>query len=86
MPNATFDQTAPATGAVSVTPSNTDNLADGSCRALWIGGAGSGNLSVLMADGTTGVFSGVPGGLLLPISVLRVNLTGTDVTGIVALY
>lgn len=85
MPTAVVDASGPAIGALSVTPSDTVNFPDGACRALWIGGAGSGNLSVLMADGSTGIFAGVPVGLL-PLSVLRVNAAGTDVTAIDALY
>jgi hypothetical protein len=85
MPAAIVQFSAPAVGAANVTPSDTVSFANGACRSLWIGGAGSGNLSVLMADGTTGTFSGVPVGIM-PISCVRVNSTGTDVTAIDALY
>ena len=70
--------------AAAVTPHDSTNLVD-TTKALWIGGAGSGNLSVLMAGGETVDFDGVPVGIL-PICVQRVNATGTDVTNIVALW
>jgi len=85
MPMPIVNTAGPFVGSVTVTPSDTVNFVDGACRSLWIGGVGSGNLSVLMSDGTTGTFSGVTVGIL-PLSVLRVNSTGTDVTGIDALY
>ena len=85
MATAVVSSNQPYIGAVAVTPSDTTNFAEGACRALWIGGAGAGNLSVLMADGSTGIFAGVPVGIL-SISCIRVNSTGTDVVNIDALY
>lgn len=80
---ANLPHTAPAVGATAVTPSDSVDL-DPRPRALWIGGAGSGNLKVDMANGDTVTFAGVPVGLF-PIAVTRVYATGTDVTNIVAL-
>ena len=45
----------------------------------------AGNVSVVMADGTTAVLSAVPAGMLLPLRVTRVNATSTTATLIVAL-
>lgn len=71
--------------AVPVTPSNTDDIRPGFISdALWIGGAGDGTLSVVMADGKTVAFAAVTTGRL-PLAVRRVNSTGTGVTNIVAL-
>lgn len=70
--------------AIAVTPSDTTVLAP--TRALYIGGAGSGGLSVVMADGRTAAFAGLTVNTVLPISVTKVRSTGTDVTSIVALY
>ena len=71
----------PAEEAVVVTPHDSNNLL-APARALWVGV--SGDVSVEMIGiGSAIVFKGVQG--LLPVSVTRVNSTGTDATDIVAL-
>jgi hypothetical protein len=78
----------PASGAFAVTPSDSANLAQAS-RGLWIGGAG--NVNVYMSaeanrnTPTAVLFSGIPAGTLLPISVYRVLSASTTATLIVAL-
>ncbi len=74
--------TSPASIAEAVTPSDSTDLTNVS-RALWIGGAG--NISVIMANGSTVLFSGVPAGTLLPLRVSRVRSTSTTATLIVAI-
>ena len=74
--------TMPYTHAVAVTPSDTLTLATAS-RALWIGSTGT--LTVVMSDGYTVEFQGVPSGFLLPIICLQVKNTGTSASNIVAL-
>lgn len=79
------------------TPSDANDLvSDGAnakgyqrSTAVWVGGAGA--LSVIMADGNAGtpetvLFSGIPAGTLLPISVRRIRATGTTATLIVPLF
>jgi len=66
-----------------VAPSDATDL-DFLARALWVGGAG--NVSVVMMDGNTVVFTGVAAGTLLPIRFSRVNATGTTATNMVALF
>jgi len=53
-------------------------------RALFVGEAGT--LAVRLQDGTALVFANLPAGALLPIRVSHVLATGTDATGIVALW
>lgn len=54
--------------------------------SLYVGGAGSGNLSVVpAASEETVVLKGVTAGSFIPLQVVRVNSTGTDVTDILAL-
>ena len=54
--------------------------------SLYIGGAGSGNLSVVPAASTdTVVLKGIAAGSFIPLQVVRVNSTETDVTDILAL-
>lgn len=54
--------------------------------SLYIGGAGSGNLSVIPAGSEdTVILKGVAAGSFIPLQVVRVNSTGTDVTDILAL-
>ena len=74
----------PACDGQAVTPSDTVDLTAVSTW-LWIGGAGSGGLTVTMATGTKLTLAGVTVGLL-PIRVSRVWSTGTSVTSIVALW
>ena len=72
----------PATNAVAITPSDTDDLA-ATCRYLYIGV--SGDVKVNMSGTGTGiVFKAVPVGLLR-IRASRVYATGTTATNIVAL-
>jgi hypothetical protein len=73
-----------ATDAIAVTPNDTTVLAP--TLGLWIGGAGSGNLTVVTAQGRTVAFAGIAAGTFIPIEVTEVSDTGTDVTSIVAFY
>ncbi len=75
MPNRTY------INAQAVTTSDSTSLV--SASHLYIGGAGA--LSVLTEAGQTVVFAAVTAGTLLPLSVTRVNATGTTATNIVAL-
>ncbi len=54
--------------------------------SLYVGGGGSGNLSVIPAGSEdTVLLKGVAAGSFIPLQVVRVNSTGTDVTDILAL-
>lgn len=70
-------------GAVAVVPSDVTVLARGVCQAIYVGV--SGNISVLMLDGSSVVFNAVPAGVF-PIQAARVNATSTTATNMVALY
>ncbi len=74
--NAAF---ASATGGSAVT---TSDSAANLYMALWIGGAGSGNLKVTTPSGDILTFAGVPVGWF-PVATKLVWSTGTDVTNIV---
>jgi len=78
-----------SSGAIrAVTPSDSTDLALGTCRALYVGAAG--NISIDDLSGKTAgesvVFVGVAAGSILPVQTARVNATGTTATSIVALY
>lgn len=77
-----------AEGVVSVTPSDTVSITLPSgqtfTKGLYVGGAG--NISVLMADGSSATFTSVAAGSLLPLSVKRVNSTSTTATSMIAVY
>lgn len=79
------DTTVPAKHLRAVTPSAEDDLPDGPCRALYIGGGG--DISVI-AEGDIDVVTlvGIPSGYILLVSVKAVRITGTNATNIVALY
>lgn len=75
---------APGVNAVAVTP---DDDVDINARALWVGSTG--DLEVVMAGerdpDNTVVFSNVPGGTWMPISVRRV-MEATTAEDIVAIF
>jgi hypothetical protein len=73
---------APSGDGVVLTKSDTDELAVKS-RAIYVGGAG--DLNVVMASGTTVLFSAVPAGTILPIQIKQLLSTSTTATLVVAL-
>ena len=79
------DQAAPSRRWMAVTPSNTVNLPAG-VRALWVGGAG--DLSLVGDDDVALVFTIETEqiGRAIPLAPKRVNATGTNATGIKALF
>jgi len=78
----TADSTAPAHGAVVITPSDVTEFPI--TRSIYVGATG--NITVQMADGQdTFVFTAVPVGVL-PIQVSKVYSTGTTAGSLVALY
>lgn len=78
------DQSNPAVGVVSVTPSDTVDISQKNIRALWIGTGG--DVAVVCYDDSTAVHKNVPSGFPLPVSVKRVKATGTTAQNIVAWY
>lgn len=75
---------APAVSAASVTPNDSTDLTRIPTRGIYVGAGGDINLD--MADGTTILFSSVPGGTVLPVQARRVRSTSTTATSLVALY
>lgn len=69
-------------GAAAITPSNTVNLANPS--VVYVGGTG--NVRVLTAQGDDVTFVNVPGGVALPVQVIRVYATNTTATNLVGIY
>ncbi|SOB86750.1 hypothetical protein SAMN06297144_1859 [Sphingomonas guangdongensis] len=70
----------PASAALAITPSDATTL--DATSGLYVGGAG--NLTVEMLDGGTVTLTGVQGGSVLPLRVVRV-LASTTATNIVGL-
>jgi hypothetical protein len=78
--------------AVAVIPSNTDDIPSISSQngrgnngcVLYVGTGG--NLRVLTAGGDDVTFAGFPNGGFLPVNVVRVYLTGTSASDILALW
>lgn len=73
----------PADSAEAVTPSDSTNFTGGAARALYVGTTG--NVAVVLKDGTAVTFSSVPAGAILPVECKRVNSTNTTASNIVAL-
>lgn len=72
-----------AVDALSITPSDTADIAGGPARAIYVGGAGS--VVLVTRDGTEVTFVGVPAGSILPVNARRVK-TDTTATNLVALF
>lgn len=68
--------------ALAITPSDVTLLPETS--GIWVGGAGA--LSVTTHDGDVVLFSGIPAGTKLDLSVTQIRATGTTATLIVALW
>jgi len=66
-----------STQLVQVTPGTTNLVPH---KAIWVGGAG--NLSMVCADGTTQVLTGVTAGTLLPFQAKQILAasTATNIT------
>jgi hypothetical protein len=77
------DYSSPASDAEAITPSDDADLA-AATRAIWVGGAG--NVQVTMLGGQEVVFVGVQAGSLLPIRVVRVHEASTTATNLVGIY
>lgn len=76
--NTSVAKTIPATTAEVVAPSDSTPLTS---RAVWVGGLGDLSVRLSGAPSTTVVFTAVPAGTLLPISVVRV-MAATTATNI----
>lgn len=68
--------------AAAVTPSDSVNLSQPS--VIYVGGAG--NVKVTTAQGSDVTFTGVLGGTVLPVQVIRVWSTGTTATTMTAVF
>lgn len=73
----------PARHAAAVVKSDTVDLANVT-KGVWVGGTG--DMVVIMANGTTVTITGIPAGSLLPICVSRIKSTGTTATNMLALW
>jgi hypothetical protein len=79
------NQSSPAVSGVAVTPADGVALTKGTCRSLYIGGAG--NISVILANDTVATtFTGCFAGMVLPVMCSTVQATLTTATLIIALY
>lgn len=74
----------PAGAHYLVTPDDGNDLPNGECAALWIGGAG--DVCLIDAAGLSVTFTGVPAGTYLLSRAKRVKATLTTATNIIALY
>lgn len=68
--------------AAAVTPNDSTNLSQPS--VIYVGGAG--NVKVRTAQGTDVTFTGVLGGTVIPVQVIRVWSTGTTATTMTAVF
>lgn len=68
--------------AVAITPSDTVNLT--TPAVIYVGTGG--NVVVTTAQGTKITFTGVQGGTVIPVQVLRVWNTNTTASGLVGVF
>jgi hypothetical protein len=74
----------PGRAAVAITPNNSTDLAV-ETRGLYVGAAG--DVAVILADDSAAVtFTALAAGIVHPLAVKRVKVTGTTATGIVGVY
>ena len=74
---------APARGGFAVTPSDSVDLPR-ETRAIYVGS--SGDLSLLLVDGSAVTLAGIVGGSLVPVRATRVKATDTTASLLVGLY
>ena len=74
----------PASLAFVVTPSNSVNFTQGTCRALYVGSGG--DIVAVLENGSAVTFANAQTGSVLPVECIRVNATGTAASGLIALY
>lgn len=75
---------APGKESVAITASDSLNLTNGPCRAIFVGTAG--NISLVTPGGTTLVFKNLSSGSMLAQGALRVNATNTTAADLIAIY
>lgn len=75
-----FTAITPATGSVAVDVSGGDQTFSTVAKALYVGGAG--DVAVTHPDGSSGTFSSVPAGTILPVQVVSVQSSGTTASNI----
>ena len=69
-------------GARAITLSNTVNME--TPATIYVGGAG--NVAVTTFNGDDVIFVGMPAGGIVPVTVIRVWVTGTTATSLLACY
>lgn len=72
----------PYVSAVDVTPNDDTIIA----QTRGVMAAVTGDIAVVFPDSSEATFVAVVAGHVYPIAVIKVKATGTDATGIVALY
>ena len=75
---------APDYDGYAVTASDSADLPNGPCKALYVTGAG--NVNVNLVGGGTAVLTGLSAGQIIEVAAQRVLATSTTATGIFALY
>lgn len=79
-----LNSTAPGYSLRAVTPHASNNLPDGTCRAIYVGG--SGDLTIVAAgDDSAVTLVGVPAGAMITLACKAVRASSTA-TNIVAIY
>ncbi|MBI1173373.1 hypothetical protein GC209_18450 [bacterium] len=80
--NYTSGLDSPAAHAFAITANDSADLAL-TTRAIYVGG--SGDVRVKTVGGGTVTFSGVSAGVILPVRINRVYVTGTTATNLIGL-
>lgn len=82
--NKSANNTSPAFDAFAISTSDTVDLPQGICVAIYIGAAG--NVKLITGLGSTVTFVGLNAGTILPVTASRVFATLTTASSLVALY
>ena len=81
-PFLSTDNAAPGVYCFAITPSDTVNLTQ-IPRAIYCGSTG--NVVFVNSDGTTCTWNGVPTGMLIPCTAMRINQTNTTASDLIGI-
>lgn len=82
--NTTLPLDAPAQGYAAVTPHASNPLPVAGARGFYVGVGG--DMTAVSPQGDTVLFKALAAGVIYPIAIAAVRVSGTTATDIVALY
>jgi hypothetical protein len=84
MATEVFEMGRPGRMLEAITPHNSTNFTNGTCRAIYVGVGGT--MTIVTPDGSPVQLVGTVTGSIIPVQAIRVNSTGTAASSLVAIY